>query len=300
VSRHPSIPRAGPPITSETPAASFADSRWMSANAILRWAPSHAHTVSLLRDTANSSQPSPAARPANGLARPRAHRDQAEMLGVELVVDIGGVDGRAGEKPLHTLVAPQLGRVGHALGLILILARYRRREVVEQAPERSQHVTQSDPVAREVAVLGLLHDEVLEQRVARVVAQQHPLEAHAVGRRAPRLGDGRRRDRRRARSEPLLALLDGHEAVVDRLGDRGARAGYVLEVLAGRRIEADIAEAGDDRLLELQSAVPAGVRPARRGRRPGTQPSPALPARLGRGRAPSRGSSRERLRARLL
>ena len=142
--------------------------------------------------------------------------------------------------------------------------------MVEQAPERPQHVAQRDPVAREVAVLGLLHDEVLEQRVAGVVAQQHPLEAHAVGRGAARLGDRRRRDRR-VRAEPLLALLDRHEAVVDRLGDRGARAGDVLDVLAGRRIKADIAEAGDDRLLELQSAAPAGARPGRRGRCPGTQ-----------------------------
>ena len=87
----------------------------MSANASLRWPPNHAHTVSSLRDTASSSQPSPAARLANGLARPRAHRDHAEVLGVELVVDLGGVHGRAGEQPLHTLVAAQLGRVGHPL-----------------------------------------------------------------------------------------------------------------------------------------------------------------------------------------
>src|ERR1700681_3488298 len=38
-----------------------------------------------------------------GLPRPRAHDYQAEVLGFELVVELGRVDRRTGEQPLHTL-----------------------------------------------------------------------------------------------------------------------------------------------------------------------------------------------------
>ena len=272
----------------------------MSANATCLWPPNHAHTVSSLRDTLNSWRPRPAARLRTVSLRARAHRDQAEVLGVELVVELGSVDGRTGEQPLHALVAAQLGRVGHALGLLLVLVGNRRGEVVKQAAQRPQHMAQRDPVGREVAVFGLLHDEVLEQRVAGVVSQQHPLETHAVARGAARLGDGRRRNRGRARAEPLLALLDGDEAVVHGLGDRGTRAGDVLEVLAGRRIEADIAEAGDDRLLELraprlQPLGQAGTDALQRGRAVCGRRAP-----LGRGLRHHAAPAGKRLRARLL
>src|SRR5271166_3733219 len=58
---------------------------------------------------------------ANRVLGKRAHRDQAEVLGVELIIELGSVDGRTCEQPLYALVAAQLGRVGHALGLLLVL-----------------------------------------------------------------------------------------------------------------------------------------------------------------------------------
>ena len=49
-----------------------------------RWPANHAHTVSSLRDTLNSSRSSPAASDcAHRLLGARAHRDHAEVLGIE-------------------------------------------------------------------------------------------------------------------------------------------------------------------------------------------------------------------------
>ena len=60
--------------------------------------------------------------------------------------------------------------------------------MVEQRPLGAQHVAQwrSSGWRRSLFSAACMH-EVLEQRVAGVVAQQHPLEAHAVARRATRL-----------------------------------------------------------------------------------------------------------------
>ena len=184
---------------------------------------------------------------ANGLPRLRAHGDHRDVLGIEVVVELAGVHGSAREQLLHALGETHLRRVRGPLGLLLVLGCYRGCEMVEQCTLGPQHMAQRGPLAGDVAVLGLLHDEVLQQRMAGVVAQQHPVQAHAVAGRAARLRHGRRGDR----AQPLLPVLDRHEAVVHRLGDRRACARDVLGVLAEGRVIAGLLEAREDRLLEL-------------------------------------------------
>jgi len=92
------------------------------------------------------------------------------VLGVELITELPAIDGCTREQALDAFGPAQLWRVSHAFDLLLVLSGDRRGEVIEQGTQRPQHVAQSDPLVGEIAVLGLLHDEVAQQRVARVVA----------------------------------------------------------------------------------------------------------------------------------
>ena len=200
--------------------------------------------------TTDGEQPTvePPGQHAHRLLRPLPFGHQREVVGVEVISELGVIDQFTGEQALDALATPLRGAAGPVPGLAGVLGADGGQHAIAERRLRAEQATQGR--ARDFGTLRLFDEEVPEEGVAGEVATQDGVEGNAVARIQTSLCEQNRRNGRGA----ALAHLEHGKPVLDGGGEGGVEAlevGGVGDVVGiGDRVDA-----GRDRGLDLGQAL---------------------------------------------
>ena len=147
---------------------------------------------------------------AHRLIRPVSPGHQAEVVGVEVIAELGVIDELTGEQALDALATPLRGAAGPVLRLAGVLGADRGEEAIAERRLGAEQATKGR--ARNLGPLRLFDEEVPEDGVAGEVAAQDGVEGNAVARIQTGLRDQHRWNGRGA----ALTDLEHREPVIDR------------------------------------------------------------------------------------